>query len=90
MTNEEKILELLMGMQKNFVELKLDVMGLKQDVTGLKEDVSGLKVGQQRLEAKVDELNKNQYVMQQDMTFLVRKTMENCDDIHILKVAAGI
>lgn len=64
MTNEDKILELLLGMQKDIVGLKQDVGGLKQDMGGLKQDlsdlkqdVSGLKQGQERLETKTDAID---------------------------------
>lgn len=50
MTNEDKILELLLGMQK-------DIVGLKQDVGGLKQDMGGLKQGQERLETKTDAID---------------------------------
>ena len=46
MTNDEKILEILMQMQS-------DVSGLKTDVTALKSDVADLKAGQVKLEQDV-------------------------------------
>lgn len=56
MTNDEKILEILMQMQSDISDLKTgqskleqDVSGLKTDVTALKSDVADLKTGQERL-----------------------------------------
>ena len=67
MTNDEKILEILMQMQSDISDLKTgqakleqDVADLKagqvkleQDVAGLKTDVADLKTGQERLSQNV-------------------------------------
>ena len=63
---EEKILNILMSMQKDISELKGDVKGLKEDVSGLKGDVKELKEGQRIMKLnlatileKQNEMNEN-------------------------------
>lgn len=74
MTNDEKILEILMQMQSDISDLKTgqakleqdvsdlktDVADLKSDVSGLKTDVADLKTGQAKLEQDVADLKAGQ------------------------------
>ncbi len=74
MTNDEKILEILMQMQSDISDLKTgqakleqdvsdlktDVADLKSDVSGLKNDVADLKTGQAKLEQDVADLKAGQ------------------------------
>ena len=74
MTNDEKILEILMQMQSDISDLKTgqakleqdvsdlktDVADLKSDVSGLKNDVADLKTGQAKLEQDVSDLKAGQ------------------------------
>lgn len=53
MTNEEKILEMLVVMQK-------DITGIKEDISNLKEDTFSLKEGQQNIEEQISKLTENQ------------------------------
>ena len=43
MTNEEKILKLLTGLQSDMSGVKTDIAGLKTDMANLKTDVAGLQ-----------------------------------------------
>ena len=43
MSNEERILEILVQLQSDMKEVMADVSGLKGDVSALKADVSGIK-----------------------------------------------
>lgn len=72
MTNEEKILELLMGMQK-------DIVGLKQGQQRLESRQESLEKGQQRIEAKVDKLATTQ---SQDIFNVMQLTYHKVDQIH--------
>ncbi|MDI6601069.1 MAG: hypothetical protein QME46_04730 [Thermoanaerobacteraceae bacterium] len=63
MTNEEKILSILEGMQG-------DIKGLKDDVSGLKQDVSELKDGQKRLEKRLVKVEISQEKTRKDIEIL--------------------
>ena len=45
MTNEEKILELLMTLQKDITEVKEDIAELKEGQAEVKEDIAELRSG---------------------------------------------
>ncbi|TZE81168.1 hypothetical protein [Calorimonas adulescens] len=77
MTNDEKILFILEGMQGDIKGLKDDVSGLKQDVAVLKDDVSGLKQdvaelknGQKRLEKRLVKVEISQEKTRKDIEIL--------------------
>ena len=56
MTNDEKILEILLQMQSDISALKSGQMKLEQDVADVKADVIDLKSGQTKLEQNVTDL----------------------------------
>ncbi len=56
MTNEEKILELLMTLQKDITEVKEDIAELKEGQAEVKEDIAELKEGQAELRSGVNTL----------------------------------
>lgn len=86
MNNEEKILELLMGMQK-------DIVGLKQGQQRLESRQESLEIGQQRLESRQESLEKGQQRIEakvdklattqsQDIFNVMQLTYHKVDQIH--------
>lgn len=57
---EEKILEILVGLQSDVSGLKEDVKGLKSDVSGLKNDVKELQIDMREVKSELSELSKRE------------------------------
>lgn len=105
MTNEEKILETLIAMQKDIAGIKEGISNLKEGQHCLKEQldentqiIKAIRHNQELTNAKleglelttakaesVEELRKDINSMQDDLSFLIKRTVTNSDDIRKLK-----
>lgn len=70
MTNDEKILEILMQMQSDISDLKTGQAKLEQDVSGLKTDVAVLKTDVTALKSDVADLKAGQERLSQNVVNL--------------------
>ena len=86
MVNEERILEILLGIQHDMSGLKEDVSGLKQDVSTLKEDVSGLKQDVSTLKEDVSGLKQDISTLKEDVSGLRQDVAALQTDVDMLKV----
>lgn len=92
MTNDEKILEILLQMQSDISALKSGQMKLEQDVADVKADVIDLKSGQTKLEqdiadvkADVVDLKSGQTKLEQNVTDLKFDVTDLKSDVATLK-----
>lgn len=76
MTNEDKILEVITGIQKNLADIKQGQTEMRGDISNLKEGQQRVEDSLQRLETKVDKLATDQV---QDIYTVLQMTYDKIE-----------
>ena len=57
MSNEEKILEMLVSMQSDIKEIHSDIEGMQSEITGMQSEIKGLQSEVKGLQSEVKEIH---------------------------------